>query len=65
MQEVVRLRDASALKLTTAAYLTPEGRDINGKGIDPDVEVSDVLEQKDRAVEILKGIVISTDGAQG
>ncbi|MDQ3983500.1 MAG: S41 family peptidase, partial [Actinomycetota bacterium] len=30
VQEVVRLRDASALKLTTAAYLTPEGRDING-----------------------------------
>ncbi|HYP24442.1 MAG TPA: S41 family peptidase [Actinomycetota bacterium] len=65
VQEVVRLRDASALKLTTAAYLTPEGRDINGKGIDPDVEVTDVVEQKDRAVEILKGIIISTDGAQG
>ena len=65
VQEVVRLRDASALKLTTAAYLTPEGRDINGKGIAPDVEVSDVIEQKDRAVEILKGIIISTDGAQG
>lgn len=65
VQEVVRLRDASALKLTTAAYLTPEGRDINGSGIDPDVEVSDAAEQKDRAVEILKGIIISTDGAQG
>lgn len=65
VQEVVRLRDASALKLTTAAYLTPEGRDINGTGIAPDVEVSDVAEQKDRAVEILKGIIISTDGAQG
>jgi carboxyl-terminal processing protease len=65
VQEVVRLRDASALKLTTAAYLTPEGRDINGRGIAPDVEVSDVVEQKDRAVEILKGIIISTDGAQG
>jgi carboxyl-terminal processing protease len=65
VQEVVRLRDASALKLTTAAYLTPEGRDINGKGIAPDVEVADVLEQKDRAVEILKGIIISIDGAQG
>ncbi|HEX2296253.1 MAG TPA: S41 family peptidase [Actinomycetota bacterium] len=65
VQEVVRLRDASALKLTTAAYLTPEGRDINGSGIAPDVEVADVVEQRDRAVEILKGIIISTDGAQG
>jgi carboxyl-terminal processing protease len=65
VQEVVRLRDASALKLTTAAYLTPEGRDINGSGIEPDVEVAETDEQKDRAVEILKGIIISTDGAQG
>ncbi|HEX2058717.1 MAG TPA: S41 family peptidase [Actinomycetota bacterium] len=65
VQEVVRLRDASALKLTTAAYLTPEGRDINGQGISPDVEVVDAVEQKDRAVEILKGIIISADGAQG
>ena len=65
VQEVVRLRDASALKLTTAAYLTPEGRNINGKGIAPDVQVADAVEQKDRAVEILKGIIISTDGAQG
>ena len=65
VQEVLRLRDASALKLTTAAYLTPEGRDINGRGISPDVEVADAVEQKDRAVEILKGIIISTDGAQG
>jgi carboxyl-terminal processing protease len=65
VQEVVRLRDASALKLTTAAYLTPDGRDINGAGIEPDVEVAETEEQKDRAVEILKGIIISTDGAQG
>ena len=65
VQEVVRLHDASALKLTTAAYLTPEGRDINGTGISPDVEVTHAPEQKGRAVEILKGIVISTDGAQG
>ncbi|MDQ3914896.1 MAG: S41 family peptidase [Actinomycetota bacterium] len=65
VQEVVRLRDASALKLTTAAYLTPDGRDINGSGIEPDVEVAETEEQKDRAVEILKGIIISTDGAQG
>ncbi|MDQ3957783.1 MAG: S41 family peptidase [Actinomycetota bacterium] len=65
VQEVVRLRDSSALKLTTAAYLTPEGRNINGFGIAPDVEVAETPDQKDRAVEILKGIIISTSGAQG
>ncbi|MEA2452394.1 MAG: carboxyl-terminal processing protease [Actinomycetota bacterium] len=66
VQEVVPLTDSSALKLTIAAYLTPDGHDINGQGIDPDVEVDAVSSvQRARAVEILKGIVISTTGSQG
>lgn len=66
VQEVVPLRDASALKLTTAAYVTPDGTDIDGKGVAPDVVVKappDV--QRKRAIEILKGIVVSSAGAQG
>jgi carboxyl-terminal processing protease len=63
VQEVFPLSDASALKLTTGAYYTPDGRDISGEGIEPDVEVASA--QKRRAVEILEGIVLSTDGAQG
>ena len=66
VQEVVPLMDASALKLTTAAYLTPKGRNINGKGIDPDVQVdAEPVVQRQRAVEILKGIVLSVNEAQG
>ena len=66
VQEVVPLTDSSALKLTIAAYFTPNGNDINGSGIDPDVEVDDTAAvQRARAVEILKGIVISESGAQG
>ncbi len=66
VQRVVMLSDYSALKLTTAAYLTPSGDDINGDGIDPDVEVAgSPAKQRERAVEILKGIVISSTGAQG
>lgn len=66
VQEVFPLPDASALKLTTGAYYTPSGRNISGKGIEPDVEVrSSRVAQKQRAVEILKGIVLSTEGAQG
>ncbi len=66
MQEVVPLRDASAVKLTTASYFTPSGRNIDGKGIKPDVEVAARAEvQRRRAVEILKGIVISATGGQG
>lgn len=66
VQEVVPLSDSSALKLTIAAYVTPRGHDINGQGIDPDVVVdARPRQQRQRAVEILKGIVISTTGAQG
>jgi carboxyl-terminal processing protease len=66
VQEVVPLRDASALKLTTAAYLTPTGRNIDGQGIDPDVVVEESpVVQRQRAVEILRGLVISMSGSQG
>lgn len=61
VQEVIPLSDASALKLTTAAYLTPDGTDINGNGIEPDVEIpgDQPVAQRRRAVEILQGIVLS------
>lgn len=61
VQEVIPLSDASALKLTTAAYFTPDGTDINGRGIEPDVEVPGNRPgaQRARAFEILKGIVLS------
>jgi carboxyl-terminal processing protease len=66
VQNVFPLPDASALKFTTGAYLTPAGRDISGEGIEPDVEISGgAALQKRRAAEILEGIVLSTTGAQG
>jgi carboxyl-terminal processing protease len=66
VQEVLPLADSSALKLTIGAYFTPEGQKINGTGIEPDVEVdSDPATQKERAKEILQGIIISANGAQG
>jgi carboxyl-terminal processing protease len=66
VQEVFALPDASAIKLTTGAYLTPSGHDINGKGIEPDVKVVGTpQQQRERAVDILKGIVLSTTGAHG
>ncbi len=39
VQSIVPLPDGSALKLTTASYYTPAGRQIHEKGITPDVEV--------------------------
>ena len=39
VQTVVPLPDGSGLRLTTAKYYTPAGRDIQAHGIDPDVVV--------------------------
>jgi carboxyl-terminal processing protease len=39
VQSVVPLGAGSALKLTTAHYLTPHGTTINGRGVEPDVVV--------------------------
>jgi carboxyl-terminal processing protease len=39
VQTVFPLRDGSALALTTARYLTPKLRDIDHKGIAPDIAV--------------------------
>jgi len=41
VQTIISLGDGSALKLTTAVYLTPNGTDINHKGITPDIVVKD------------------------
>ncbi|MEO9170222.1 MAG: S41 family peptidase [Candidatus Baltobacteraceae bacterium] len=40
VQSIFRLPDASAVKITTARYLTPNNRDINHLGIQPDIIVS-------------------------
>ena len=40
VQSLYRLPDKGALKITTARYVTPKGRDIQHKGIVPDVVVS-------------------------
>jgi carboxyl-terminal processing protease len=37
VQTILRLSDGSGLRLTTAAYFTPKGRRIHGKGVEPDV----------------------------
>jgi carboxyl-terminal processing protease len=39
VQTVYPLPDGSAIKITTARYLTPSGRDINTIGIKPDIEI--------------------------
>jgi carboxyl-terminal processing protease len=46
VQSIVSMPEGAVLKLTTAVYLTPNGRDINERGIKPDVKVKDKPKQK-------------------
>lgn len=39
VQQLMDLGDGTCLKVTIAEYYTPSGRSINGKGVEPDVEV--------------------------
>lgn len=60
-QTEYKFEDGSALKLTTARYLTPDEKVIDGKGVKPDYKVTegeddedDGDRQLDKAVELLK-----------
>ena len=65
VQKLFELSDGSAIKMTVSAYYTPNGHNIHGTGIEPDVEIefdsdryyeSDKTEynQLEKAIEILK-----------
>lgn len=58
VQELIELSDGSAAKITIAKWLTPNGRTINGEGLEPDVLIIDdpntpADEQYDKAIEYL------------
>lgn len=48
VQSVIPLKDGSAIKLTTSKYFTPNGRNIHGTGLEPDVtvELDDAVKNK-------------------
>ncbi len=57
-QTEFKFKDGSALKLTTAQYLTPSEKVLDGKGVTPDNKISkgedDKDKQLDKAVALLK-----------
>ena len=64
VQQIHRLNDGTALKLTISAYYTPSGKNIHGVGIKPDIELEYDYEasvnegtdnQVEKAIEILEG----------
>ena len=61
VQTYYQLSDGSVVKLTTAKYFTPNGNNIHGTGIEPDIKVEASEDGEDdvqlqKAVEIVKGI---------
>jgi carboxyl-terminal processing protease len=54
VQTIIPMQDGSGLKLTTAQYYTPTGRVIQAKGIEPDITVSNRIEDKGRPLRFLR-----------
>lgn len=68
VQTIVPLPNNGAMRLTTARYYTPSGRSIQGKGIEPDIEVPaaklEVIDEPAGRHEAdLKGALRNTDPA--
>ena len=58
VQKIIPMPNETGLNLTIAKYLTPKGKDINKKGISPDIEVKfrqeDIEAKKDVQLEAAK-----------
>jgi len=68
VQVPTELSDGSAIEITVGRYLTPAGRSIDGRGIEPDVLVDptatpEVAEQ--RALEVLLGLMAALPSGSG
>ncbi|MFQ5345512.1 MAG: S41 family peptidase [Mariprofundus sp.] len=61
VQSVVPLNDGTAIKVTTALYYTPSGRSIQATGIDPDIEVEQVLRKPEEASKNSEPLVSERD----
>ena len=51
VQEINRLPDGAAMHITIQKYLTPNGTDINKKGIEPDIVVDYTKEDADKNID--------------
>jgi carboxyl-terminal processing protease len=67
VQEAQELPDGSGLHVTVAEWLLPSGKNIHGDGLEPDIEVAYVYDEKnpkadsqlDKALEVLGGVIAS------
>ena len=61
VQRLITLEDGSAVKLTVSGWFTPNGNNIQGSGIEPDVETeydTDLAETEGLDSQVEKGIEI-------
>src|SRR4051812_39435219 len=68
VQEPRTLPDGSALELTVARYRTPAGRNLEGAGLEPDIQVAAGLPgsvAERRAVDVLTRLGAGTGGGPG
>ncbi|MFM2234032.1 MAG: hypothetical protein RLZZ240_616 [Actinomycetota bacterium] len=67
VQDLTELSNGAALELTIGYYLTPNGKRLEGKGLDPDILVSPNESKsvaETRALQVLLGLVASS-GVRG
>ncbi len=66
VQSIEPLSNGGAVKVTTAVYLTPKGRDINKKGISPDIVAPDdpATESVDESVEAALDLISGATAGQ-
>jgi carboxyl-terminal processing protease len=66
VQEPSRFGDGSALELTVGHYVTPDGRSLDGVGIEPDIEVAPSAPAhaaEERAIDVLRGLAADSGAA--
>ncbi|AXQ27417.1 S41 family peptidase [Solimonas sp. K1W22B-7] len=56
VQTIMPLQSDAAIKLTTARYYTPNGRSIQGEGIEPDIVIRQLKVAKDEQQAAFEGI---------
>lgn len=62
VQTVRPLKDGFGIKYTIARYYTPNGRSIQAKGIEPDIEVEyEILEEKEKKASVFDRMVREKD----
>jgi len=62
VQTVHPLKEGFGIKYTIARYYTPNGRSIQAKGIEPDIEVEyEILEKKEKKVSVFNRMIREKD----